>query len=130
MDTANISSVECTRNSYTLEIKKAIVAEAYAIPRNLRATAHKFTVQANQIRIWKRKFDENCAPALSHDTTGEGDKAKRFKKDNSVSRFIGGGRKCALDKDVVSHLEKFYDGKGSEDLGVTLRLMTAECRLV
>jgi transposase-like protein len=129
MDIGQNLPVICTRFSYELGIKKRIVTEAYSIPRNLRPTARKFNVQANQIRLWKRKFDGGSFPALSHDDTSiDGEHAKRFKKDNS--RFTGGGRKCSLSKDVINKLKRFYDGKRNEDLGVSLRLMTAECRLL
>jgi hypothetical protein len=98
------------------------------MPRNLRATACKFSVQPTQKRIWKSMFDKNCVPALAHGDTGTGEeKSKRLKKN---SRFSGGGRKCALCKETVDRLEAFYDGKRNADLGVSLRLMTAECRLV
>jgi hypothetical protein len=105
------------------------VAVAYSIPRNLRPTAHKFNVQANQIRLWKRKFDGGSCPAQSHDNTIiDGENAKWLKKDNS--RFTGGGWNCSLSKDVINNFEMFYDRKRNEDVGVSLRQMTAECRLL
>jgi transposase-like protein len=126
-----------TRNSYNLEVKRLIVTEAFATPRNLRATARKFSIQPTQIRSWKRKFDENCEAATSTTQqqqdcitgTCTSNTAKRFKK-NVGSRFGGGGRKCALQKDVIESLKKFFEGKRDDDLGVTLRLMMAECRIL
>jgi hypothetical protein len=54
---------------------------------------------------------------------------KRFKK-FAGSRFGGGDRKPLLNDGVINSLKQFYDVKREEDLGVTLRLMMAECRLL
>jgi transposase-like protein len=124
--------IGCKRHLYHLQVKKAIVDEAFSSPRNLRATARKFSVQPTQICIWKRKFEG--APGagsnleiITTTTTASNDSktlSKRIKKCTG-SRFGGGGRKPLLSKDVIQQLKEYYDGKGDEDLGVTLRLMMA-----
>jgi transposase-like protein len=119
VDEVTISPQGCTRYSYDVEVKKKIVMEAYSMPQNLRETARRFSLQTTQIRIWKRKFDKNCAPSSAHadETSAREERSKQFKKN---SRFSGGGRKCALLKETIDKLKAFYDGKRNADLGVPL----------
>jgi hypothetical protein len=126
----------CTHFSYNLDTKRRIFDKAISIPKNVWPTARKFSVQPTEIRIWKRKF---TGSASFHPTTGtgistatpEGESLPRkcFKKEGLGLQFDGGGRKCALQKDVTDKFLVFYDGKRFADLGIALRLMTAECRL-
>jgi transposase-like protein len=61
-----------TRHTYNLEVKKAIVDEAFALPKNLRATARKFSIQPTQIHTWKRNSDS--VAFIGSDTTTTGNK--------------------------------------------------------
>jgi transposase-like protein len=123
----------CTRHSYNLEVKKVIVDEAFALPKNLHATARKFSIQPTQICTWKKKFDSVAVTSSDTTTTGNDNtdkpSPKRFKK-CTESRFGGGGRKPLLNDGVIKSLKQFYNGKREEDIGVTLRLMMTECRLL
>jgi transposase-like protein len=128
--------IGCKRHLYHLQVKKAIVDEAFSSPRNLHTTAWKFSVQPTQICIWKRKFEVALGAGsnlenITTTTASNNSKtlSKRFKKCTD-SRFGSGGQKPLLSKDVIQQLKEYYDGKRDEDLGVTLQLMMAECRLV
>jgi hypothetical protein len=124
----------CTRHLYNLDVKKAIVDNAFALLKNLRATEHKFSIQPMQICSWKRKFDSVAVTRSNTTTTIAGNNnidrpspPKKF----TESRFDGGGRKPLLNDDAINWLKEFYDSKREEDLVVTLHLMMmAECRLL
>jgi hypothetical protein len=105
------------------------LTKIFKIPKNVRPTARKISVQPTQIRTWKRKLPTGTGISTA---TPEGEilQGKRFKKEGQGLRSNGGKRKCALSKDVIDKLQVFYDSKRFADLGVTLRLMTAECRLL
>jgi hypothetical protein len=114
-----------------LDTKKRIVDEEFSIPKIVQPTAWTFSVQPTQIRIWKGKFAgcANCHQTILSETPeAESTLAKSYKEEGRSLRFAGGGRKCALHKDVIEKLQVFYEGKRFADLGVMLRLMTAECR--
>jgi hypothetical protein len=49
--------------------------------------------------------------------------------ENVGSQFGGGGRKCALLKDILEGLKNCFDGKRDDDIAVTLWLMMVECEI-
>ncbi len=96
-----------TRKYYTLWDKKDIVQEAYAAPRRIRVTAHKYGVQPKQICRWRN--DANALTSLPQypnpctvDERGTIKKAKENKMQHK-------GRSYKISPDHQEHIIDYYE---------------------
>lgn len=122
--TANVlSPTEHKRRVFPLAVKNVIVAEAYAAPKNIKKTARKYNIQANQIRSWNKFMIENNEKVAV--LTPDSKEYKKFvsRNVNSVKyrRLTGAGRHVIFSSLTIAHLKKYVDDHRSIHLPVSLQ---------
>ena len=103
------------KSKYKLHEKEAIVAEAFSMPNNIKATATKHAVQAKDIRYWQKRL-----------TVAKNQFSPRKWKEKSrkFRSLCPGKRAKHSENDVV--LAAYLENLRKQDRPVTVRLMCAE----
>jgi transposase-like protein len=107
MVTVEVSTTQKTRYTYSLAAKRSILTEAYAELQSVKRVARKYNVQPNQLRKWKRHFENNVDGALTVDPTIPSCSAQRA-KGLAVTRETGGGRKSKFSDELIAALRKVF----------------------
>ncbi len=129
MTTLEVSTTKKTRYTYLLAAKRSILTEPYAKLRSVKRVARKYNVQPNQLRKWKRHFENDVDGALLVDPTIPSCSVKHA-KGFVVTRETGGGRKSKFSDELIAALRTFFENSRDEDFSVSLRLMVAQAKLL
>ena len=102
------------QHSYSMAKKELIVAEAYSIPNNVKATARCYEVQGSNIRQWKKRI---AFLKRKHDVATY-DRIKQKKQ-------FGGGSK-PKHPEVFDDLMKYFEGLREQHRVVSVNMLCAE----
>jgi len=109
---------------YTLDKKRSIVAEAYAVGNSIKSTARKWRVQPNQIRKWRRQLlEDEPIPQYPEPRTIE---ERTVIKEQKANKTRHKGRPFTIDEGILNGLLAFVEQVRDEGNAVTTTLVTVE----
>jgi len=109
---------------YTLDKKKSIVAEAYAVGNSIKSIAQKWQVQTNQIRKWHRQLlEDEPIPKYPEPCTIEEHTAIKEQKANKMRHKR---RPFSIDEGTLNGLLAVVEQVRDEGNAVSTTLVTVE----
>jgi Transposase len=111
------------RRNFSLAFKQDVVNKAYpndGTKSSIKAIARQFTIQPNQIRAWKKRFDEMEKKIIK--CTNPLQKQKLIERITSpyITKFSNAGMSNKLPQTMIDHLHCFYLNK--QELSETVSL--------
>jgi transposase-like protein len=109
---------------YTLDKKRSIVAEAYAVGNSIKSTVQKWRVQPNQIRKWRRQLlKDEPIPQYPEPRNIE---ERTVIKEQKANKTRHKGRPYTIDEGILNGLLAFVEQVRDEGNAVTTTLVTVE----
>lgn len=106
------------KNYLTWKDKLKIIQEAYEVEFNIKATAQKYGIRSEQIRRWKKKYEQTFESNLLTDS----------KKQSAMSLKVLHLRQQRKDDEHYDELRLYYDNLRNRDRAVSVGMLVHEWR--